>query len=94
MIEIEECIQPACVLVICLLMVICYSLFEMSPFLTGGVISGMVRLVEMLVGRAVGIKEFKGLISTLKIIKKKEKPSEFYSWTKPLRGGKKPQFIV
>lgn len=79
--KVEEYIQPACVLVLGCIAIICYSLFDINPLLTGGIFLTVLSTLEILSGRAVGTKEFKGLSSTLKIVKRKDKPSEFYFYT-------------
>jgi len=78
MANIEEYIQPTFVLVLGCITIICYSFFGMNPILTCGITITTISIIEILTGRAIGTKEFKGLFSTIKIVKRKEQPSEFY----------------
>lgn len=73
----EEYILPFCTLILGCIIIICYSLFAMDPILTGGIFSTLLSIIEILSGRAVVTKEFKGLTSTLKITKRNDRPSEF-----------------
>ncbi len=78
MVKIEDYMLPLSILVLGGIAIICYSLFDMNPILTGGITITILSIIEIISGRAVGTKKFKGLSSTLKIIKRKEEPSDFY----------------